>query len=362
MQHSYKVIGVMSGTSLDGLDIAYCEFTYTHKKWHFELKSAQTISYDRSMKKMLQSLDSRTGLDLALTDIKFGEFIGEQVKQFILSKDIEADFIASHGHTIFHQPVVGLTKQIGNGASIASICNLPVINDFRIADVALGGQGAPLVPIGDRHLFNDYQFCLNLGGIANISYESENGRTALDIAPCNMVLNALANQLDLDYDKDGEIAYSGKLNKELLEELNNLDYYSTPPPKSLGKEWVDQKIMPIIDDFDGRLKNKICTFCHHVGIQIRKTIKNAQAGDISKNSRNQMLITGGGAFNKFLIEQINYYNPTLNITIPSVNLIEFKEAIIFGFLGVLRWRNEVNCLKTVTGAKRDNCGGVLHEP
>lgn len=352
----------MSGTSLDGLDIAYCDFSFVNKKWFFEIISAKTVPYDRTMKKMLQDLDTRTGLDLALSDIKFGEYIGQQVKQFIEAYQIEADFIASHGHTVFHQPLVGLTRQIGNGATIAAICNLPVINDFRIADVALGGQGAPLVPIGDRLLFSDYQYCLNLGGIANISYETPKGRVALDVAPCNMVLNHLANQLDLDYDHNGEIAYKGKVNKELLEELNALDFYQMPPPKSLGKEWVEGKVYPIITEFDSRIKHKLATFGHHVGQQIRKVIKASKAIDGPKHSRSQMLVTGGGAFNKYLIEQINYFNPTLNVTIPSIHLIQFKEALIFGFLGVLRWRNEVNCLRSVTGASRDNCGGVLHEP
>lgn len=352
----------MSGTSLDGLDIAYCEFSYSHKKWSFELLAGHTVAYDRAMKKMLQDLDTRTGLDLALSDVKFGEFIGEQVAQFIADKQIEPDFIASHGHTVFHQPLVGLTTQIGNGATIASHCGLPVINDFRIADVALGGQGAPLVPIGDRLLFADYEYCLNLGGIANISYESEEGRIALDVAPCNMVLNDLAGELDLDYDKDGEIAYTGKLNKEFLDQLNNLAYYEMPPPKSLGKEWVDQKMFPLIHDCDLRIKHKLNTYCHHVAVQVRKTIKMAETAKKSKRNKNQLLVTGGGAFNKFLIEQINYYNPTLSVTIPSINLIQFKEALIFAFLGVLRWRNEVNCLRSVTGAKRDSCCGVLHEP
>ncbi|MGB0523847.1 MAG: anhydro-N-acetylmuramic acid kinase [Flammeovirgaceae bacterium] len=362
MRHNYKVIGVMSGTSLDGLDIAFCDFSFVNKKWFFEIITAKTIPYDRAMKKMLHNLDTRTGLDLAMSNVKFGEFIGEHVKQFIEDKQIEPDFIASHGHTVFHQPIVGLTLQIGSGATIASICNLPVINDFRVADVALGGQGAPLVPIGDRYLFSDYQYCLNLGGIANISYETSRGRVALDIAPCNMVLNHLANQLDMDYDHHGETAYQGKPYKELIESLNNLDYYQMPPPKSLGKEWVDKKVLPIMDEFDARLKHKLSTFCHHVGIQVRKVLKASKVLDGPKHTRSQMLVTGGGAFNKYLIEQINYYNPTLNVTIPSVNLIQFKEALIFGFLGVLRWRNEVNCLRSVTGAIRDNCGGVLHEP
>lgn len=362
MRHNYKVIGVMSGTSLDGLDIAFCDFSFVSKKWFFEILIAKTIPYDRAMRKMLQGLDTRTGLDLALSDVKFGEFIGEHVKQFIEDYQIEADFIASHGHTVFHQPLVGLTVQIGSGATIAAICNIPVINNFRIADVALGGQGAPLVPIGDRHLFADYQYCLNLGGIANISYETNEGRVALDIAPCNMVLNELANELDLDFDNDGEIAYTGKAMKDLLEELNELDYYQLPPPKSLGKEWVDAKVLPVLHDYDARIKHKLATFCHHIGIQIRKVLKSADAVEGAKHTRNQMLVTGGGAFNKYLIEQINYYNPTLNVTIPSMNLIQFKEALIFGFLGVLRWRNEVNSLRTVTGARRDNCGGVLHEP
>ena len=363
MSDSYKVIGVMSGTSLDGLDLAYCHFDCQESRWCFDLKYTRTIDYPKNLLKTLETVDKKSALELSIADVRFGEFIGEEIKRWVDEKKIQADFISSHGHTIFHQPLIGLTKQIGNGATIAGITGLPVVNDFRVADVALGGQGAPLVPIGDRMLFGEYRHCLNLGGIANISMETKKGRIAFDIAPCNMVLNWLANQLDKSYDEDGNMARDGKLNRDLLEELNELSYYQELPPKSLGREWVERKVFPILKDYDGRIRDKLHTFCHHIALQLRNAIEQtAHLSEVSNYVYSQTLVTGGGAFNRFLIDQINSYNAALSVQIPSQNTIEFKEALIFAFLGVLRWRGEVNTLKTVTGAKRDSCGGIVHMP
>jgi anhydro-N-acetylmuramic acid kinase len=360
-KQEYKVIGVMSGTSLDGLDLAYCHFQISDGKWSFQLKQAVTIPYDLKMSRMLSELDSKSALEFALTDVKFGEFIGKEVNNFIEAEGLDVDFISSHGHTIFHQPLIGLTAQIGNGATISAITELPVVNNFRECDVALGGQGAPLVPIGDRSLFGEYKYCLNLGGIANISFETYKGRMAFDIAPCNIALNTLANQLNAEYDEGGKLAADGKANQELLDELNALDYFQSKPPKSLGKEWVVRKFLPILEDHDMRIKDKLATVCHHVGMQVAKSLAEADEILAKKYSYSQILVTGGGAFNNYLIEQINSYNKSSGVQIPSPNLIQFKEALIFAFLGVLHWRGEVNCLSSATGAKRDSSGGVIFE-
>jgi anhydro-N-acetylmuramic acid kinase len=353
MQHTYKVIGLMSGTSLDGLDIAYCQFEPSMAKWKFELLIGETISYNQERQKALIDAKNLNALKYAKLNVELGEFFGTEVKNFCEKHQIKPDFIASHGHTVFHQPNSGLTTQIGNAAAIAAITKIPTIADFRTTDVALGGQGAPLVPIGDEILFSEYDFCLNLGGIANISYANEQKRLAFDICPVNMVLNRLANLLGKDYDEGGSLARSGKLHQDLMDRLNKMTFYQNTLPKSIGLEWVTKYIMPTFKKFDISVEDQLCTFTHHIAMQIAKII--AHKPDSS------LLITGGGAFNTFLVEQIAHYGgEKLKVIIPDQKIIDFKEAIIFAFLGVLRWRQKNNTLKSVTGARRDSCGGAIY--
>lgn len=346
----YNVIGLMSGTSLDGVDLAFCTFEYD-QKWKFKFHFGKTIAYESHWREKLRTAQLISPEELKALDKEFGKYLGQLVKDFVEEKNIEVDFISSHGHTIFHQPKKGITVQIGSGEEIKAITGKTVVCDFRKGDVALGGQGAPLVPIGDKLLFSQMDYCLNLGGIANISFENNGERIAFDICACNLVLNELVNERQLNYDEDGNLARSGKINKALLEELNQIPFYKQPFPKSLGREDIESFVFPVLQKYEISLEDRLNTFCKHIAIQIGEVLSK----DISDA---KMLITGGGTLNKFLLECIED-KCNLKIVIPPKDIIDFKEAIIFAFLGVLRMRNEVNCLKSVTGAERDSSGGVV---
>ena len=350
-QAKYSVIGLMSGTSLDGLDIAHCVFELLAGKWHYFITNAETVPYTRDWKSRLAGLEDDTALGFVQTDIEFGYLLGLLTQGFIQKYQLKPDFIASHGHTIFHQPDTKISCQIGRGSVIAAETGIPVVCDFRSLDVALGGQGAPLVPIGDQLLFGEFDFCLNLGGFANISYQIEGKRVAYDVCPANIVLNKLAAASGYDYDPDGMMAGNGIVNSDLLKKLNAFPYYSLAPPKSLGKEWVKEHVFPQLINSDLPINDLLATFCEHIAIQVASKA----VGDGSK----KLLITGGGAFNKFLISRIRHH-AALEIIIPDSNTINFKESLIFAFLGVLRWRNEVNCLQSVTGASKDSSGGAIY--
>ncbi len=353
----YKVIGLMSGTSLDGLDIAYCHFERKNDSWSFSIEKTESIDYASEFKEKLKNTVHLEASKLLAFHNEYGSWLGEQVKKFIDKNQIHIDFVASHGHTVFHQPEVGLTYQIGSGQHLANASGQKVICDFRTNDVALGGQGAPLVPIGDQLLFGEYDFCLNLGGISNISFEDEGKRIAYDISPVNMLLNHICKKIDLDYDQGGKIAATGAINYDIIEQLNALAYYQLPFPKSLGYEWFEKNIIPIIDNSQDTAKNLLHTSVYHIASQIGMDIKNTQ----KKNAK--VLVTGGGAKNDFLIETLqDKVKDMAQIITPAVEIIDFKEAMIFAFMGVLRDINEVNCLKSVTGAQRDSSSGVLYYP
>ncbi|HAF27452.1 MAG TPA: anhydro-N-acetylmuramic acid kinase [Bacteroidales bacterium] len=348
---SYTAIGIMSGTSLDGLDIVLCEFTY-NKQWNFNILKSETFEYSKEWNKTLSNAPNLDGYNLFKLHKTYGQLIGEKANLFLQNINTKIDLIGSHGHTIFHQPEKKLTLQIGDGFEIASITGLTTISDFRSMDVALGGQGAPLVPIGDKLLFSDYDYCLNLGGFANISFEDNNERLAFDICPANIILNFLAGKSGQNYDKNGALGFLGKTNDELLERLNALAYYHKKHPKSLGKEWLDKIFIPIIESSKISVNDKLRTICEHIAQQISIAIKSA---DHSKT-----LITGGGAYNKLLIHLIKQKVKS-ELIIPDKNIIEFKEALIFAFLGVLRLENQINCLASVTGANKDTSAGIIYQ-
>ncbi len=347
----YSVIGLMSGTSLDGVDIAFCRFLKEENRWQYQLLLAETIPYPVAWKKRLSELETASAVEFAETDNEYGLYLGKIVFDFIHRNKITADFISTHGHTIFHQPQKGFTTQIGKGSAIAAMAGLPVVCDFRSLDVNLGGQGAPLVPVGDRLLFAEYDFCLNLGGFANISFEKEGRRIAFDICPVNTVLNDLAGREGHPYDRDGKIASSGKVNNVLLDKLNHLEYYSRPHPKSLGREWLRKFFLPLLDEAGSSNADLIRTCCEHIAMQVEAALPKKPAG--------KMLVTGGGAFNKFLTALISS-KVKVETIIPDADTINFKEAIIFALLGALRWRGEFNCLASVTGASSDNIGGAVY--
>ncbi len=348
--NSFKVIGLMSGTSLDGLDIAYSHFEKQHHNYTYSLFHSETIPYPPALKNRLQNGHMLSAYDLSLLHIEYGKFMGDQCLKYIHRHTIEPDFIASHGHTVFHDPLTNNHLQIGSGAEIAAITSIDTICDFRSKDIALNGQGAPLVPIGDELLFSDYDCCLNLGGFSNISYRYQNARIAYDICPCNIALNHFAALLGLDYDKNGQIGKKGQVIDGMLKQLNEIDFYTMSPPKSLGKEWFDRIFLGNIANYESHHKNILRTLYEHIAFQIGL--------HISKDYN--VLVTGGGALNTFLIERIKKYTQG-KIYLPDKSLINYKEAIIFGLLGVLYKENTPNCISSVTGADRDTIGGALYK-
>ncbi|WP_418651139.1 anhydro-N-acetylmuramic acid kinase [Tenacibaculum aestuariivivum] len=342
------IIGLMSGTSLDGIDIIYVKFDKRDYK-KFNILFSETIPYTNGWVTKLKEAISFPENKLINLDIEYAKLLGNEINYFIKKHAIcNIDFISSHGHTILHEPDKGITLQIGNGKVISEITKQKVICDFRTQDVNLGGQGAPLVPIGDELLFSDYKFCVNLGGFANVSFKKNEQRIAFDICPVNIVLNHYVQKLGFIYDDKGKIAATGSINKELLKRLNQLDYYKKEPPKSLGLEWVQSIIFPLIDKTEKNISSVLRTFIEHVAIQIGRIIYKSDA----------VLITGGGVFNDFLIQRIAFYSEQKIIT-PSKELINYKEALIFAFLGLLRAENQVNCLSSVTGAEKDHSSGVI---
>ncbi|MEQ9424148.1 MAG: anhydro-N-acetylmuramic acid kinase [Cyclobacteriaceae bacterium] len=350
----YKVIGLMSGTSIDGLDIAFSHYSIENGNWSYELINSRNVDYSVEMKIRLKNSVNLPGLELQLLNNEYGRWLGEQVKKFVDDHRINPDFVASHGHTVFHQIDKKFTLQIGSGWELGNTCGITTVCDFRSLDVALGGQGAPLVPIGDHLLLSEYDFCLNLGGISNVSFILDGERVAFDIGVANMLLNHLCSQINLDFDDEGQIAKSGSLDQQLLEALNNLDYHRLTFPKSTGYEWFVDEIMPIVDTSTSSVKDKLHTSVHHIAELVKKALTHyAKPGS-------NMIITGGGAKNTFLIELLKKkLKPNINIIKPSPELISFKEAIVFGLMGVLRMRGETNCLKSVTGASRDSSCGII---
>ncbi|RPG57712.1 MAG: anhydro-N-acetylmuramic acid kinase [Flavobacteriales bacterium TMED191] len=348
--NKFSVIATMSGTSMDGLDIAYVQYYRKKEKWQFKLIQAETFFYSKDIKiNFIQAYKKE--LSINFLDEKFGHLISDFIISFIKKHDVSVDLISSHGHTIFHEPMKGFTTQIGSGSIISKRLGLPVVCNFRQQDIDLGGQGAPLVPIGDRLLFSEFDACLNLGGIANISYEKHSSRFAFDICPCNILLNNIANQLGQDFDMDGKLASKGTVDKNLLKSLNEIDYYYSSHPKSLGMEYVDSFFLPILSKVSLNKHDLLATISEHIAVQLSKVFLQLDL--------NKILVTGGGAFNTNLIARIekNYMSSLL---LPSREIICFKEAIVFGFLGVLRSLKQTNCLSSATGAKRDHSSGDIY--
>lgn len=347
---TYHIVGVMSGTSLDGLDLAIVKLDVFNGHWTYELLSGESLEYTQKWKHKLKNAISLDSDNLETLDQNFGEYIGKSIKNLIAKENVTPDFIASHGHTVFHQPAQGITRQIGNAAAIYEQTSIPIINNFRALDISLGGQGAPLVPIGDKLLFNDYTYCLNLGGIANISFEKDAERHAFDICPFNMSLNYLTLLLGLPFDQGGNLAKSGEINLELLDQLNDISYCNTRPPKSLGYEDFLALWKPTLDNSKASIKNKLNTVVEHCAYQIGKSID---------SGGNSILVTGGGAYNDYFISRFKTHTDN-EVFVPSDDIIEFKEAIVFALLGALKLRGESNCLSSVTGAAEDNSGGDLY--
>ncbi len=355
----YRAIGLMSGSSLDGLDIVFAEFQENGGKWNYEIMEADCYPYSTEWMQRLQHATSLSALDYQLLHAEYGHYLGQEVNRFIEEKGLhyKVALIASHGHTTFHVPAKKMTAQLGDGAAIAAITQLPVVSDLRAMDVAFGGQGAPIVPVGEKLLLSGYDYFLNIGGIANISSSSG---IAFDVCPANRVLNMLANDTGKEYDENGAMASSGTINKELLEKLNDLDYYKQSHPKSLANDFGTGVVYPIIKKSGVEIYDALKTYTEHIALQIKNAIWNLKTGQ-KATSNSQLLATGGGAFNIFLIERLKDQLQELNIDviIPEEKLVKYKEALIMGLIGVLRWRENYNVLPSVTGAARGSIGGAL---
>jgi anhydro-N-acetylmuramic acid kinase len=355
----YKVIGLMSGSSLDGLDIVYTHLEEVRGQWSFEIIHADCIPYDDAWTADLQRILQRPVNDFLKLNTRYGRYLGEKINQFIERHGIahQVHFIASHGHTVFHEPENHTTSQIGDGASIAAVTGLPVVNDLRSLDVALGGQGAPIVPIGDKLLFGNYDYWLNIGGIANVTLTHGDALMAFDICPANQVLNLLAEREGKSMDEDGAMAAKGMLLIDVLDDLNAAAYYRQPPPKSLSNEAAMALIFPELSEIGHSVADMLHTIVQHIADQIAAAITRFP----HTKEQARMLVTGGGAFNKFLMARLEAALLPLNVVVkvPDATVVKFKEALIMALIGVLRWREETNVLSSVTGAAKDSIGGAL---
>ena len=339
---------------MDGLDIAYCKLIHKKGNWRFEIIKAMTIKYSSSWKRKLSGAHQLQAEELLALHSEYGSYLGQSAQNFISKHKIrKVDFIASHGHTIFHQPEKNFTFQLGEGNAIQSKSGIPVIADFRSLDVTLGGQGAPLVPIGDRYLFHDFDICLNLGGISNLSMEVKKERKAYDVCFVNMGLNYLSQQAGKEYDKQGELASKGVINATLLQKLTRVYGTLKKGRPSLGREGFEKWIQPLLKDKKIKLNDRLRTFCESIVIEIADAIP-------GNGGKLKLLATGGGALNSFLIQRLRgKLQDKAEVIVPEKIIIDFKEALVFALLGVLRVRNEVNVLKSVTGAKHDSSSGVI---
>lgn len=352
-KNEYEVVGIMSGTSLDGIDLAHIRFV-KEKIWSFLILSAETVPYSSEWKDKLNLAIKLKDPELKDLNFEYTRYLAETISNFLRKNSItDLDAVCSHGHTVKHEPQNGFTLQIGNLPELAKWIGHKVVCDFRVQDVALGGQGAPLVPVGDELLFSNFRYCLNLGGFANVSSPIKTERIAYDICALNTVLNFYAEKNGVPYDDKGNIAASGKNNSGLFQKLETLSFYNLSPPKSLGIEWVHQEVFPLLNQYEADIASVLNTYTQHAASQISKNLDNDPASEV--------IVTGGGSFNEFLIQQIKERTQT-QIVIPSEEIINFKEALIFGLLGVLKLREEINVLSSVTGAKKDHSSGVIFIP
>ncbi len=351
--NEYTALGVMSGSSMDGVDLALCSFTERNNQWSYQIIKAKTVPYSDEWRNLLSRMPSATGQEIVKYDLLYGKYLGKLCSDFLKQNQLSTGLIASHGHTIFHKPKEGFTFQLGNGQALAAESGIKTICDFRTKNVLLGGQGAPLVPIGDELLFCEMDYCLNIGGIANISYRKSSQRLAYDICPTNQLLNYLSQQKGFPYDNGGKIARKGKLIPALYKEMNENSYYKTPVPKSLGNEYVRDSFIRLFGKYKVSVEDALFTSIKHIAFQIGKAFK--------EEKHQKVLVTGGGAYNDFLMDSTKKESDH-QFVIPDKELVDFKEAMIFALMGVLRNQNKINCLASYTGATRDISSGDIFFP
>lgn len=363
---TYKAIGMMSGTSMDGIDLVYAHFTINEQGvWSYAIQASTCMLYTVEWLEKLRQLIHGDAISLIHAHYAYGHYIAACINTFLSKEKIDpttVDLIAFHGQTLYHAPQDGVSCQLGDGAAVAIKTGIPVVADLRSSDLAAGGQGAPIVPIGDRYLFADYRFCLNIGGIANISYQKQDDTMlGYDICGANLILNRIAAKLDLPYDKGGQVAATGKVHLSLWEALNALPFFQEKAPKSLGDRWVREAFMPLLAPYQLSPADELCTVVEHIAFQVGEEIKRlyAQEEKSFNHSMDKLLVTGGGAYNHFLIDRIRAYSP-IPVVVPDAATIDYKEALVMAFIGVLRWRKTNNCVKEVTGAAKDVCGGAVY--
>ncbi len=353
----YRAIGLMSGSSLDGLDIVFAEFTEVGGKWSYEIKAADCYAFEDGWSERLKLATELSAYDYLLLHTDFGKYLGEQVNRFVDAHNLhhQVQLISSHGHTTFHAPQLGMTAQLGDGAAIAATTGINVVSDLRAVDVALGGQGAPIVPMGEKLLFADYPLLLNIGGIANLSYRKGEEYIAFDICAANRVLNLLSAEAGKTYDEDGKLAASGNILEDVLQQLNTLEYYNKPYPKSLANQFGTDEVFPLLPKEN--IADSLRTYVEHIAVQVKRALENCQLPTVNR----QLLITGGGTHNTFLVQRIQEQLSSLNIevVVPEKEIVDYKEALVMALLGILRWREQNTTLSSVTGAKRDSIGGAV---
>lgn len=353
MNKTFQVIGLMSGTSLDGIDLALVEFSEPYEQPHWKLICTETIAYSDEWMARLAYLHQQNAETLAKTNVMYAHLLGKLTADFIRKNKLKPDLVASHGHTIFHQPHKGFTLQIGDGQTFVSYLPCPLVNNFRNKDIAWGGQGAPLVPTGEKALFPDTKQFLNLGGFANISFHDSENVLAWDISACNLVFNWLRASFDQKpYDENGELAASGTKNEQLYESIQTLEYFSKSAPKSLGREWLESELLPIFHSSTLSFSDQSRTYAEFLSDLIVNALKPNQ----------NCLVTGGGAHNIFLMQLISEKSKIKNCNILETNtlVIDFKEAIIFAWLGLMALHQKKNVLSSVTGAKKSTVSGAIH--
>lgn len=350
-KEKYRIIGLMSGTSCDGVDLADCIFTLLNGKWNYQIAAARAFAYDTNWATRLITAPELGAREFCTLDVEYGHFLGKLVRRYLNETGVVADAVASHGHTIFHDPAKGMTVQIGSGASLCAASGTTVVCDFRTLDVALGGQGAPLVPIGDAVLFGDYEYALNLGGFSNCSFDLGGARIAFDICPVNIILNELARRMGHEYDDMGRLAAGGSVLQPLLMALNDIPYYKAPHPKSLSREWLETEFIPLLDHRDESDRDKLRTMVEHIAVQIGVHLQAKQGA--------RVLVSGGGTHNDFLIQRMRA-NSDAVFVIPDETIVDYKEALVFAFLGLMRLRGEINTLNSVTGASANSSGGAVY--
>jgi anhydro-N-acetylmuramic acid kinase len=344
----FEVIGVMSGSSLDGLDLAWVELVHDAGDWSFNIREALTVPYDRHFQQRLKDAMHGSALELARLHRDLGRLIGTACRDLVGSTPVH--LIASHGHTLFHRPDEGLTAQLGCGAHIAAVSGITTVCDFRTTDVALGGQGAPLVPLGERLLFPEHRAFLNIGGICNIALHAAERVVGYDVCIGNQALNELAGEAGMPYDANGAMACTGRVDAALVAALNALPFHQQPTPRSLGRDWYSTAVQPLIGDRRIPVADRLASVVEHIAQQVSIALKDATG---------PVLVTGGGAHNTYQIERLRALCGVA-LEVPDARTVDYKEALTFALLGVLRLRGEATALASVTGAGRDSVGGAVY--